>query len=75
VGIAVALMGRNKPVGIILAAVLFGALTQGGSELAFDVPRLNRDLIVVIQGLVILFCGAFEHLFRRPLEALGLKPI
>ena len=39
VGIAVALMGRNHPVGIVLAALLFGALYQGGSELAFDMPR------------------------------------
>jgi ABC-type uncharacterized transport system permease subunit len=34
VGIAVALMGRNHPLGIVLAAVLFGALYQGGSELS-----------------------------------------
>ena len=32
-------MGRNHPVGIVLAALLFGALYQGGSELAFDMPR------------------------------------
>ncbi|MGI9434968.1 MAG: ABC transporter permease, partial [Geminicoccaceae bacterium] len=41
VGIAVALMGRNHPVGIILAAILFGALYQGGSELSFDMPRIS----------------------------------
>ena len=69
-GIAVALMGRNHPIGIILAALLFGALYQGGSELAFDMPRVNRDLVVVIQGLVILFAGALEHMFRPRLEAL-----
>ncbi len=70
VGIAVALMGRSHPVGIILAAVLFGGLYQGGSELSFDLPHLNRDMIVVIQGLVILACGALENLFRAPLTAL-----
>ncbi len=70
VGIAVALMGRNHPVGIVLAALLFGALYQGGSELAFDMPAINRDMVVVIQGLVILFCGALEHMLRGPLEAL-----
>ena len=73
VGIAVALMGRNHPVGIVLAAVLFGALYQGGSELSLDMPTLTRDMIVVIQGLIILVCGAFEHALRRPLEAL-LRP-
>ena len=74
VGIAVALMGRNHPVGIVLAALLFGALYQGGSELSFDMPALTRDLVVVIQGLVILFAGALEHMFRPWLEALFARP-
>lgn len=70
VGIAVAFMGRNHPVGIILASILFGALYQGGAELAFEKPNIQRDYIVLIQGLVILFAGAMEHLFRDPVEAL-----
>lgn len=70
VGIAVALMGRNHPVGILVSAVLFGALAQGGSQLAFDLPKINRDMVVVIQGLVILFCGALENVFRAPLAKL-----
>jgi len=70
VGIAVALMGRNHPVGIVLASILFGALYQGGAELSFDMPRLTRDMVVVIQGLIILVCGAFEHALRRPIAAL-----
>ena len=61
-------MGRNHPFGIILAAFLFGALYQGGSELAFEIPTFTNDMVVVIQGLVILFCGALENLFRRPIE-------
>ena len=74
VGIAVALMGRNHPIGIVLAALLFGALYQGGAELAFDMPRINRDMVVVIQGLVILFAGALEHMFRPWLEARFARP-
>jgi simple sugar transport system permease protein len=70
VGIAVALMGRNHPVGIFFAAVLFGALYQGGSQISFDMPKINRDMVIVIQGLVILACGALENLFRVPLAAL-----
>jgi simple sugar transport system permease protein len=70
VGIAVALMGRNHPVGIVAAAILFGALYQGGSQLSFDMPHVNRDMVVLIQGLVILFCGALENVFRAPLAAL-----
>ncbi len=63
VGIAVALMGRSHPAGIVPAAILFGALYQGGSELAFDMPTITRDMIVLIQGLVILFAGAMGSLF------------
>ncbi len=70
VGIAVAFMGRNHPLGIVLAAILFGILYQGGAELAFEMPNITRDLIVVIQGLVILFAGGMPYLFRRPVAAL-----
>jgi ABC-type uncharacterized transport system permease subunit len=68
VGIAVALMGRNHPIGIALAALLFGALYQGGNELQYVIPGLDRYMVVVIQALVILFTGAMEGLLRPPLE-------
>ena len=64
VGIAVALMGRAHPVGVALAALLFGMLYQGGAELAFEMPSITRDMVVVIQGLVVLFAGALEFMFR-----------
>ncbi|MBE7247368.1 MAG: ABC transporter permease, partial [Actinomycetospora chiangmaiensis] len=67
VGIAVALMGRGHPLGVVLASLLFGMLYQGGAELAFDQPKISRDMIVAIQGFVVLFAGALEGLFRRPL--------
>ena len=70
VGIAVALMGRAHPVGIILASILFGILYQGGAELAFDKPKISRDMIIVIQGFVVLFAGGLEHMFRRPVATL-----
>ena len=73
VGIAVALMGRSHPVGIVLSALLFGLLYQGGTELSFAKPEINRDMIVVIQGLVILFMGALEQTFRPWLQALFFK--
>lgn len=69
VGIAVALMGRSHPVGIVLASILFGMLYQGGAEIAFDMPNISRDMIVVIQGLVILFAGALENMFRPAVVA------
>ena len=69
IGIAVALMGRNHPVGILLAALLFGFLYQGGAELALWTP-IPRELITVIQALVILFTGALDNLVRMPLQRL-----
>ena len=65
VGIAVALMGRAHPVGIVLASLLFGILYQGGAELAFEQPAITRDMVVVIGGIIILFAGALDGLFRR----------
>lgn len=70
VGIAVALMGRAHPVGVAAAAILFGMLYQGGAELAFEKPAITRDMIVMIQGLVILFAGALEYLYRPALSRL-----
>nr|WP_328765863.1 hypothetical protein [Devosia aurantiaca] len=70
VGIAVAFMGRAHPVGVGLAAILFGALTQGGLELAFSMPSVTRDMIVTIQAMVILFTGAMGDMLRIPLERL-----
>ena len=67
-GIAVALMGRNHPVGIVLASLLFGMLYQGGAELAFEVPQVSREIVVTIQGLVILFSGALAYMMRGPVE-------
>jgi ABC-type uncharacterized transport system permease subunit len=70
VGIAAALMGRSHPIGIVLASLLFGALYQGGAELAFEIPKITREMVVVIQGLVILFCGALEFMLKPRIEAL-----
>lgn len=67
VGIAVALMGRNHPVGVLLAATLFGALYQGGAELEFA-SSVPREMVVVVQALVILFTGALDGMVRGPLE-------
>ncbi|WP_287886091.1 MULTISPECIES: ABC transporter permease [Paracoccus] len=69
IGIAVALMGRNHPLGVLLAALLFGFLYQGGGELALW-TSIPRELIVVIQALVILFTGALDNMVRMPLERL-----
>jgi general nucleoside transport system permease protein len=63
IGIAIALMGRQHPVGIFLSSVLFGALIQGGFDLSLEKPNIPQETFIFIQGLIILFCGAMEHFY------------
>ncbi len=60
-GIAVSLIGRNHPFGIVLASLLFGALYQGGSELSFEINGFSREMVFVLQGLIVLFAGAMAQ--------------
>ncbi|WP_298355946.1 ABC transporter permease [uncultured Litoreibacter sp.] len=69
IGIAVALMGRSHPIGIVFAALLFGALYQGGAELGLW-TQIPRELVVVIQALVILFTGALDQMIRMAVRRL-----
>lgn len=72
-GIAVSLIGRNHPVGIVLASLLFGALYQGGAELAFDIPGFSRDMVYTLQGLIVLFSGAMSQVAAPGLARLYWK--
>ena len=56
-GIAVAVLGRNRPWGVLLAALLFGALEAGGISMQLF-AKIPVDLMTIIQGLVILFVAA-----------------
>jgi simple sugar transport system permease protein len=57
-GIAVALLGRNHPFGVLVAAVFFGALIRGGLFVDIFTENVSKDLVLVLQGLVILFVAA-----------------
>jgi general nucleoside transport system permease protein len=61
-GIAVALLGRNRALGIFFSAILFGALLTGTSTRNLDPevfdPELAGNLTLIIQGLIVLFVGA-----------------
>lgn len=63
--ITVALLGGNSPVGIVLAAILFGVLKAGAvsMEISAGIPR---DIIPVIQGLIVLFVAAPRFLGFLP---------
>lgn len=62
-GIAVALLARNHPLGVLGAAIFFGALAGGGAQVDME-TRVPRELVTVIQAIVILFV-ACEYLARR----------
>ncbi len=61
-GIAVALIGRNHPLGVIVAALFFGALSYGGLVVNQRVPK---ELVEALQGLVILFAIATQEVISR----------
>ncbi|MBO0719682.1 MAG: ABC transporter permease [Blastocatellia bacterium] len=68
-GIAVALLGRNHPAGVLLAAILFGALNRGGLFVDIFTDNVSKDLVQVLQAIIILFV-AMEALFRNGLTRL-----
>jgi len=61
-GIAVALLGRNHPLGVVVAALFFGALSYGGLVINQRVPK---ELVEVLQALVILLAISAQVLFER----------
>jgi ABC-type uncharacterized transport system permease subunit len=61
-GIAVALLGRNHPVGVIVAALFFGALSYGGLVINQRVPK---ELVDVLQALVILLAISAQVIMER----------
>jgi simple sugar transport system permease protein len=46
--------------------VLFGALIQGGFDLSLEKQNIPPEMVILVQGLIILFCGAMENLYARP---------
>lgn len=53
-GIAVALLGRNRPLGVVAAAFLFGALHKGTGDLDMETEHVTRELSLVLQALILL---------------------
>ena len=67
-GIAVALLGRNHPVGVIFAALLFAVLTRGGVPVDAFTEHVTKDIVQILQATIILFVAA-EAFFREPISA------
>jgi general nucleoside transport system permease protein len=70
-GIAVALLGRNHPIGVILSALLFAVLQHGGIYVDGFSEHVTKDIVQVLQGIIILFVAA-EALFRGPVGRFSL---
>jgi general nucleoside transport system permease protein len=66
-GIAVALLGRNHPAGVLVAALLFAVLQRGGVPVDAFTHYVSKDIVQILQALVILFVAA-EAMFRGPLN-------
>jgi len=65
-GIAVALLGKNHPLGVVLAAILFGILNYGGSIVnIFTAGRIPRELIMVLQAVIVIFVVISDEVVKR----------
>jgi simple sugar transport system permease protein len=68
-GIAVALLGRGHPVGLVLAALLFGTLEQGGLVINAQVPM---EVMTVLQGVVIVAVALADARVRAALLGMAV---
>lgn len=73
IGIAVALLARGRPTGVILSALLFGALHKGAADLDLETEAVTRDLSLVLQACVIL-AATSDGLWDRVRAAARAKP-
>jgi general nucleoside transport system permease protein len=74
--IALALLGKSHPLGVVLASLLFGALRAGARNMQ-GIARVPIDITSILQGLIIVFIAAPEiirliYRLRRPLEGEGI---
>jgi len=65
-GIAVALLGKNHPLGVVLAAILFGILNYGGAIVnIYTEGRIPRELIMVLQAVIVIFVVIADEIAKR----------
>src|ERR1043166_1021181 len=64
-GIAVALLGRNHPLGIFIAAIFFAVLKRGEIFVDIETKYVSKDLVEVLQAIIIIFVAAFQRYTRR----------
>lgn len=64
-GIAVALLGRNHPLGVLIAAIFFGVLLRGEIFVDAFTRYVSKDLGWVLQAIIILFVASLQMYSRR----------
>jgi simple sugar transport system permease protein len=70
-GIAVALVGRNNPLGVGVAAVLFGFLEVSAQIL--DLNEIPKEVVQIMQGVIILSVVVAYELVRRFIQAQDVR--
>jgi simple sugar transport system permease protein len=63
-GIAVALLGRNHPLGVFIAAIFFGVLLRGQIFVDAFTRYVSKDLGAVLQAIIILFVACLQMYSR-----------
>jgi len=64
-GIAVALLGRNHPLGIIIAAIFFAVLKRGEIFVDIETRFVSKDLVEVLQAIIIIFVASLQRFSRK----------
>jgi simple sugar transport system permease protein len=64
-GIAVALLGRNHPLGIFIAAIFFAVLKRGEIFVDIETKYVSKDLVEVLQAIIILFVASLQRFSRK----------
>ena len=64
-GIAVALLGRNHPLGIFLAAIFFAVLKRGEIFVDIETKYVSKDLVEVLEAIIIIFVASLQRFTRR----------
>jgi general nucleoside transport system permease protein len=64
-GIAVALLGRNHPFGVLIAAIFFAILKRGGIFVDLETKYVSKDLVEILQAIAILFVACLQKYSKR----------
>ncbi len=60
-GIAVALLGRNHPLGVFIAAIFFAMIMRGGLFIDIDTKYITKDLVEVLQAIIIILVASLQR--------------